>query len=98
MASGWGGQPEGTVGARSCRILLAVLLALISVGCAPKIRVKSVDAHPIAAEAGIRAGATEVDLTPPLGAPLLGYAIGSAAARAKGYRTRLMARTIVLQG
>lgn len=46
----------------------------------------------------LHAGAAEVDLTPPPGAPLFGYAIGSAADEAVGYRTRLKVRTIVLQG
>ncbi len=93
-----GSQPAGRGGALSGWFLVALLFALPLIGCASRIRVKRVEAAPVEAEAGIQAGAAEVDLTPPLGAPLWGYAIGSAAAKAQGYRTRLMARTIVLQG
>ncbi len=42
------------------------------------------------------AGAAEVDITPPPGLPLFGFAIGSTG-NAKGYWTRLKARVIVFQ-
>jgi neutral ceramidase len=45
----------------------------------------------------LRAGAATLDLTPPPGAPLWGYALTSAAPCAQGYRTRLKVHAIVLQ-
>jgi neutral ceramidase len=44
----------------------------------------------------LRAGAVEVDITPPVGAPLFGYSWG-AASESKGYWTRLKARVIALE-
>lgn len=98
MGRGGGRQPLSRGRRHRSWVSLVGVLAALCLGCAPKIRVKSVDAASPATQIGLHGGAAEVDLTPPLGAPLWGYAIGSAAAKARGYRTRLMARTIVLQG
>lgn len=54
--------------------------------------------RPPAPVSEFRAGAAETDITPPPGLPLFGYAIGSAAPAAAGYRTRLKAHALVLEG
>lgn len=68
-------------------------------GCtdAPRLDLPAVVSRPAAAGAGrLRAGFGERDITPPPGFALLGY--GPEGKLARGYRTRLRARAMVLEG
>src|SRR4051812_7051009 len=79
------------------RALLAV--AAFTAACAsPTLRVEVPPAALAGTATVFRAGVAEADLTPPPGAPLFGYALLSGATAAKGYRTRLKAHVIVLEG
>jgi neutral ceramidase len=76
---------------------LLVILAVVTTGCAEHDWVvREPSSAPAAPGSGLLAGAAEVDITPPPGAPLFGYSWG-AARNAKGYWTRLKARALVLQ-
>jgi neutral ceramidase len=80
--------------ARSC-------CAILSLWCAPAchehLHLHLATPTPPPPVSELRAGAATLDLTPPPGAPLWGYALTSAAPYAQGYRTRLKVHAIVLQ-
>lgn len=96
---------EGSVAPRrvtkrvAITLIVVALASLVMSACASaKITVEQPPFSPSPPASVFRAGAAEVDITPPPGAPLWGYATFSAAPAARGYRTRLEARTIVLEG
>ncbi|MFZ5891070.1 MAG: neutral/alkaline non-lysosomal ceramidase N-terminal domain-containing protein [Myxococcota bacterium] len=79
------------------RALTSVLLPALLGGCAgERVVVMEPRAAAVPASAKLRAAAREVDITPPVGAPLFGYSWGAASA-SKGYWTRLKARVIALE-
>jgi neutral ceramidase len=76
----------------------AIAVALVLAGCGkpPLVTIPAPAADAPAAPTGkLRAGASRVDITPPVGLGLLGW--GPEGKRATGWRQRLYARTLVLE-
>ncbi|HVU03462.1 MAG TPA: neutral/alkaline non-lysosomal ceramidase N-terminal domain-containing protein [Polyangiaceae bacterium] len=81
------------------RRALSLAIALVASACGgPTLHVAVRPEVPAVTAGTLRAAVSEVDLTPPPGAPLFGYALLSASTAARGYRTRLKARVVVLEG
>jgi len=81
------------------RAALLFAASCLTAACAgPTLHVEVRPEVPAQAASVLRAGVGEADITPPPGAPLFGYALLSASLAAKGYRTRLKARAIVIEG
>src|SRR5512139_735570 len=83
---------------RPLPLLLACAASVLASACVKPVTVTLPEPAPSPPSAVFRAGASVVDITPPPGAPLFGYAAFSAAPHANGYRTRLKARAVVLEG
>lgn len=78
--------------------IVGLLVILHFSACLPGPRI-TIEQPEIARQSGtneLLAGAAEVDITPPPGLPLFGFSV-EASGNAKGYWTRLKARTIVFQ-
>lgn len=83
---------------RRQHLLLCTMVASATVGCSnvPPIVVTQPPLTPIQASGTFRAGAAEVDITPPPGLPIWGSS-SEASPKAIGYRGRLFVRAIALE-